>query len=271
MSVAAVVQCIRYGSHWSPAVFKIAVIIANRINDETGYWDLWFKDICDDYGKNSRDKIYKALSDLEAEGVFRRTQQWKRGNQVKSRYEWTWTPEAGAGADSTVPGPDTPVAPEDSAVANSGHVNNLYPTPSTSPDKMALRAREDQVQVAVANIARRKQYAKLSAPELLAQFIDYVTVATDRLDQVNKGAFGGTLKRWMDKGVRPETILRAMEVFFADPRNTSSAGIGRPIWLKFQAFFVDNQVTFARAVGAEQSPEARRMAAGFAPLGKRSF
>lgn len=135
MSHNAVNDVILYGTQWSHAKFRVAIVVAQAINSKTNDFPIWTSHILETSGV-ARSKVYEILKELEAEGVFTRTQQYKQGNQIRSLYTWTWKPEKPAktstaakyvpSGDTNVPSGDTNVPSGDANVPSGGHyISNI--------------------------------------------------------------------------------------------------------------------------------------------------
>lgn len=60
--------------------------------------------------------------------------------------------------------------------------------------------------------------------------------------------FGRLMK---EKGIGPEEMLAAMDLFFADPRNFQGVGEGVPLWIKFLRAFPYIQAQAKRSVAGD--------------------
>ena len=93
--------------------------------------------------------------------------------------------------------------------------------------------------------AQRSSRDRINTPEelwsnndLLAEFYDLVEKAAPNTSQQVNGKY---LSTWINKEVGEGTqryeILKAMRMFFADPRNLHDAGVGKPLWQRFFAYY----------------------------------
>jgi hypothetical protein len=78
-----------------------------------------------------------------------------------------------------------------------------------------------------------------NSKDLVSEFYDLVREKASGIPgQIN----GEQLAKWINKTISESdatnlSILKAIRVFFADPRLLNDAGIGQPIWRRFIAFY----------------------------------
>lgn len=77
-----------------------------------------------------------------------------------------------------------------------------------------------------------------NANDLVSEFYD---LSREHLPGVPGQVNGQSLAKWVNKtisaGATNLSILKAIRIFFADPRLLRDAGIGQPIWRRFIAFY----------------------------------
>ena len=77
-----------------------------------------------------------------------------------------------------------------------------------------------------------------SSTDLIAEFYDLVEKsAPNTSHQVNGKYLSTWINKELSEGTQRYEILKAMRMFFADPRNLNDAGIGKPLWQRFFAYY----------------------------------
>lgn len=267
MSITAVNQCLQHGNHWSHAKFRLAIIIANKINDESMTWPIWFADLVDLYetAGGSRSTVYEMLAELEAEGVFTRAKRASRGRQVQSEYAWVWKPDVRS-ADTNVRTEDTNVRSPDSNVRSAGHVPVVEPevTRTGTEESVAQSATREskaewQVRQASDEVAKMKAEDRWTSSARLVDYFDRSVLAkSGRPVLTGKAALGKNMTSWHNQGIDRRTIAAGIEEFVGDPRNLRLPGSviddRTPLWKRFVNWFPPQQERLAYKSGAEKSP-----------------
>jgi len=77
-----------------------------------------------------------------------------------------------------------------------------------------------------------------STNDLVAEFYSLVEAAAPGVPaQVNSKYVATWINKQVGEGTQRLAILEAMRMFFADPRLTNDAGIGKPLWQRFFAYY----------------------------------
>lgn len=77
-----------------------------------------------------------------------------------------------------------------------------------------------------------------STSDLVAEFYDLVRKgAPGAPGQINGKRLAAWINRQVGEGIERIFILKAMRMFFDDPRLMNTAGIGEPLWIKFFAYY----------------------------------
>ena len=93
--------------------------------------------------------------------------------------------------------------------------------------------------------AQRSSRDRINTPEelwsttdLIAEFYDLVEkAAPNTSSQVNNKYLATWINKQVGEGTQRYELLKAMRMFFADPRNLNDAGIGKPLWQRFFAYY----------------------------------
>jgi len=93
--------------------------------------------------------------------------------------------------------------------------------------------------------AQRNSKDRVNTPEelwstndLIAEFYDLVEkAAPNTSSQVNGKYLATWLNKQVGEGTDRYTLLKAMRMFFADPRNLNDVGVGKPLWQRFFAYY----------------------------------
>ena len=77
-----------------------------------------------------------------------------------------------------------------------------------------------------------------STNDLVAEFYDLVNKAAPNVPAQVNGKYVATwINKQVGEGTARVAILKAMRMFFEDPRLTANAGIGKPLWQRFFAYY----------------------------------
>ena len=77
-----------------------------------------------------------------------------------------------------------------------------------------------------------------STTDLIAEFYDLVEkAAPNTSSQVNNKYLATWINKQVGEGTNRFEILKAMRMFFADPRNLNDLGVGKPLWQRFFAYY----------------------------------
>jgi hypothetical protein len=77
-----------------------------------------------------------------------------------------------------------------------------------------------------------------STTDLIAEFYDLVEkVAPNTSSQVNNKYLATWVNKQVNEGTQRYELLKAMRMFFADPRNLNDLGIGKPLWQRFFSYY----------------------------------
>jgi len=77
-----------------------------------------------------------------------------------------------------------------------------------------------------------------STTDLIAEFYDLVEkVAPNTSSQVNNKYLATWINKQVGEGTQRYEVLKAMRMFFADPRNLNDLGIGKPLWQRFFSYY----------------------------------
>jgi len=93
--------------------------------------------------------------------------------------------------------------------------------------------------------AQRSSRNRINTPEelwsttdLIAEFYDLVEKsAPNTSHQVNGKYLSTWINKELSEGTQRYEILKAMRMFFADPRNLNDLGIGKPLWQRFFSYY----------------------------------
>jgi hypothetical protein len=93
--------------------------------------------------------------------------------------------------------------------------------------------------------AQRDSRDRLNTPEelwstndLVAEFYDLVQKAAPGVpSQVNGKYVAAWINKQVAEGTQRVSVLKAMRMFFGDPRSLHDAGIGKPLWQRFFAYY----------------------------------
>jgi hypothetical protein len=93
--------------------------------------------------------------------------------------------------------------------------------------------------------AQRSSRDRINTPEelwsttdLIAEFYDLVEkAAPNTSSQVNNKYLATWINKQVGEGTQRYEILKAMRMFFADPRNLNDLGIGKPLWQRFFSYY----------------------------------
>ena len=99
--------------------------------------------------------------------------------------------------------------------------------------------------------AQRNSRDRINTPEelwstndLVAEFYDLShKIAPDMSSQVNSKYLATWINKHVGEGTDRYTILKAMRMFFEDPRNLHDVGNGRALWQRFFAYYPTIQAT----------------------------
>ena len=81
-----------------------------------------------------------------------------------------------------------------------------------------------------------------STTDLIAEFYDLVEkAAPNTSSQVNSKYLATWINKQVGEGTQRYEVLKAMRMFFADPRNLNDLGIGKPLWQRFFAYYTTVQ------------------------------
>jgi len=81
-----------------------------------------------------------------------------------------------------------------------------------------------------------------STTDLIAEFYDLVEkAAPNTSSQVNNKYLATWINKQVGEGTQRYEVLKAMRMFFADPRNLNDLGIGKPLWQRFFAYYTTVQ------------------------------
>jgi hypothetical protein len=73
---------------------------------------------------------------------------------------------------------------------------------------------------------------------LIAEFYDLVEkAAPNTSSQVNNKYLATWINKQVGEGTQRYEVLKAMRMFFADPRNLNDLGIGKPLWQRFFSYY----------------------------------
>lgn len=74
--------------------------------------------------------------------------------------------------------------------------------------------------------------------DLVAEFYDLVREHAPNIpSQVNGQQLLTWINRMVSEGAERQSILKAIRMFFADPRLIRDAGVGQPLWLRFISYY----------------------------------
>jgi hypothetical protein len=74
--------------------------------------------------------------------------------------------------------------------------------------------------------------------DLIAEFYDLARKAAPGAPgQINSRRLATWINRQVGEGVERIHILKAMRMFFDDPRLTNNPGVGEPLWVRFFAYY----------------------------------
>jgi len=77
-----------------------------------------------------------------------------------------------------------------------------------------------------------------STTDLIAEFYDLVEkAAPNTSSQVNNKYLATWINKQVGEGTQRYEVLKAMRMFFADPRNLNDLGVGKPLWQRFFAYY----------------------------------
>ena len=77
-----------------------------------------------------------------------------------------------------------------------------------------------------------------STTDLIAEFYDLVeNAAPNTSSQVNNKYLATWINIQVGEGTQRYEVLKAMRMFFADPRNLNDLGVGKPLWQRFFAYY----------------------------------
>jgi hypothetical protein len=77
-----------------------------------------------------------------------------------------------------------------------------------------------------------------STTDLIAEFYDLVEkAAPNTSSQVNNKYLATWINKQVSEGTQRYELLKAMRMFFADPRNLNDLGIGKPLWQRFFSYY----------------------------------
>jgi hypothetical protein len=77
-----------------------------------------------------------------------------------------------------------------------------------------------------------------STTDLIAEFYDLVEkAAPNTSSQVNNKYLATWINKQVGEGTQRYEVLKAMRMFFADPRNLNDLGIGKPLWQRFFSYY----------------------------------
>jgi hypothetical protein len=93
--------------------------------------------------------------------------------------------------------------------------------------------------------AQRESKDRINTPEelwsttdLIAEFYDLVEkAAPNTSSQVNNKYLATWINKQVGEGTQRYEVLKAMRMFFADPRNLNDLGIGKPLWQRFFSYY----------------------------------
>ena len=93
--------------------------------------------------------------------------------------------------------------------------------------------------------AQRSSKDRINTPEelwsttdLIAEFYDLVEkAAPNTSSQVNNKYLATWINKQVSEGTQRYELLKAMRMFFADPRNLNDLGIGKPLWQRFFSYY----------------------------------
>jgi hypothetical protein len=77
-----------------------------------------------------------------------------------------------------------------------------------------------------------------STTDLIAEFYDLVEkAAPNTSSQVNNKYLATWINKQVGEGTQRYEILKAMRMFFEDPRNLNDLGVGKPLWQRFFSYY----------------------------------
>jgi hypothetical protein len=77
-----------------------------------------------------------------------------------------------------------------------------------------------------------------STTDLIAEFYDLVEkAAPNTSSQVNNKYLATWINKQVGEGTQRYEVLKAMRMFFSDPRNLNDLGIGKPLWQRFFSYY----------------------------------
>jgi hypothetical protein len=77
-----------------------------------------------------------------------------------------------------------------------------------------------------------------STTDLIAEFYDLVEkAAPNTSSQVNGKYLATWINKQVGEGTQRYELLKAMRMFFSDPRNLNDVGVGKPLWQRFFAYY----------------------------------
>lgn len=105
--------------------------------------------------------------------------------------------------------------------------------------KAMLNAKYKKTSVEKKSLDRSETPEELwSTNDLVAEFYDLVHKAAPNVpSQVNAKYVATWINKQVGEGTDRIVVLRAMRMFFEDPRMTHDAGIGKPLWQRFFAYY----------------------------------
>lgn len=105
--------------------------------------------------------------------------------------------------------------------------------------KAMLNAKYKKTSVEKKGVDRSETPEELwSTNDLVAEFYDLVRKAAPNVpSQVNAKYVATWINKQVGEGTERIVVLRAMRMFFEDPRMTHDAGIGKPLWQRFFAYY----------------------------------
>ena len=81
-----------------------------------------------------------------------------------------------------------------------------------------------------------------STTDLIAEFYDLVEkAAPNTSSQVNNKYLATWINKQVGEGAQRHELLKAMRMFFADPRNLNDVGVGKPLWQRFFGYYTTVQ------------------------------
>ena len=107
-------------------------------------------------------------------------------------------------------------------------------------DKKALRNEKYKAKVDEASLLHRsnKPEEDWGTNDLLAEFYMLVTKHAPNVPgQVNAKEIASCINKMYREGVPRVSMLKAIRMFFDDPRNLHDVGVGKPLWSRFMAYY----------------------------------